>query len=683
MSDLVSILDGNSFVVSDRNGDIVPSVRFPTGVFSFDTRFISAWILSVNGERLNPLSTDDVQYYEARFFLVPGEPTHYVDAKLSVIRHRSIGGSFDERLTVFNHDGRAMDILVRLDIAGDFADLFEIKNSELDKRGRITTEIADNELRMIYQRDRFRRMAVISTSVPPTEIDESGLAWKFRLDPRDQWVTDLRVETVVQAAPGYPTEVSIQRHARQTRARKQQELQDWLAAAPRLVCENASLRGAYERGLVDLAALQYIPLITAGQSLPAAGLPWFMTMFGRDSIITCLQSLPFLPGMAATTLRALALAQGGKLDDFRDEEPGKIIHEVRYGETAAFEEQPHTAYFGAADSTPLFLILLDEYERWSGDADLVRELEHDARRALAWIDGYGNLLGDGYVWYQPRNTETGLVNQCWKDSPDAISYRDGRIPGLPRATCEIQGYAYDAKIRTARLARTCWNDPAFAQRLEAEAAALKERFNRDYWVERGEYYALALDRDGGQVDALSSNMGHLLWSGIVAPDRAARVVEHLVGPRLYSGWGVRTLASDQGRYNPVGYHVGTVWPFDNSLIAWGMWRYGFRREAGLIASSIIAAAPFFEHRLPEAFAGYDRSVTVHPVQYPTACSPQAWSAATPMLLLRAVLGLEPVGDRLFIDPALPDEIGRVELLDIPGRWGAMDAFGRPEVSRKR
>jgi glycogen debranching enzyme len=302
-------------------------------------------------------------------------------------------------------------------------------------------------------------------------------------------------------------------------------------------------------------------------------------------------------------------------------------------------------------------------------------LEFEARAALRWIDEWGDLQGNGYVSYR-RRRDTGLENQCWKDSWDSISYHDGRLPGFPRATCELQGYAYDAKIRGARLARTVWGDPELARRLESEAADLKKRFNRDFWVERGRYFAVALDEDGARVDTLTSNVGHLLWSGIVDGARAKWIVRHLVGPRLFSGWGVRTLAEGEARYNPIGYHTGTVWPFDNSIIAWGLRRYGYKAEAARIAAGILDAAKYFDGRLPEAFGGYDRARTMHPVRYPTACTPQAWSTGAPLLLLRTMLGLEPVGDQLVVDPALPARIGRLELLDIPGRWGRIDAFGR-------
>jgi glycogen debranching enzyme len=667
MSDgLVNILDGNTFVVSDSAGDIEASLTDPTGLFAFDTRFLSKWVLTINGQRMNALSVDDLQYFEARFFLVPGTGTVYVDAKLSVIRRRAVANGFEETLTILNHDEKPVELTVRVEAASDFADLFEVKDA-LKKKGTYSTRVKNGILELGYQRDRFRRTTTVSAT-SRAKVDENGLTFKIRVQPHGEWSTDLSVAAVEASA------------VHRTKANMQRDLEHWLAEAPRLECDWEPLREAYRRSLVDLAALRFSPPVAGGDSLPAAGLPWFMTAFGRDSIFTSLQALPFKPELAATTLTALGEWQGTRLDDFRDEDPGRILHEARYGEMSAFEERPHTPYYGAADATQLYVILLDEYERWTGDRKLVRDLELEAKAALNWIDEYADLVGNGYVWYQRRNEETGLENQCWKDSWDSISYQDGRLPRFPRATCELQGYAYDAKMRGARLARLVWKDRELADKLERDAADLKRRFNRDYWVENGEYFALALDTEGRQVDALTSNIGHLLWSGIVDKSKAKSVAAHLVGPRLFSGWGVRTLAEGEGRYNPIGYHVGTVWPFDNSFIAWGLRRYGFKEEAAEIASGILDAAEFFDGRLPEAFGGYGREVTKYPVQYPTACSPQAWSTGTPLLFLRTMLGLEPLGDHLVVDPALPSGIGRLELLDIPGRWGRIDAFGRGLVS---
>jgi glycogen debranching enzyme len=674
---VVKILDGNTFVVSDRSGDIEASASDPTGLFSFDTRFLSKWILTVDGHRLNALSTDDLNYFEAHFFLVPGTGTVYVDSKLSVIRERAVGNGFHEKLKLLNHDEQPVDLTVRVDAASDFADLFEVKDA-LEKQGTYTRSIEDGELVLTYARDTFARATRISSSAP-AQIDQDGLTFHVQLAPNGEWSTDLDVVTALRAFGEVHRRTKYGGNGGVEKARTEADVEHWLETAPQVECDWDPLKATYRQSLVDLAALRFSPPVARGMSLPAAGLPWFMTMFGRDSIFTSLQALPFKPELAATTLRALGDWQGSRSDDFRDEDPGRILHEMRYGELPAFEERPHSPYFGTADATPLYVVLLDEYERWTGDAALVRELEYEARSALNWIDEYGDLMGNGYLSYQRRNEETGLENQCWKDSWDSISFHDGRLPGFPRATCELQGYAYDAKVRGARLARLIWHDDEFAEQLESDAIDLKHRFDRDFWVDDGEYFALALDEEGAQVDALSSNNGHLLWSGIVEESKAAAVVGHLMGPRLFSGWGVRTLAEGEARYNPIGYHVGTVWPFDNSFIAWGLRRYGFKGEAARIAAGILDAADYFQGRLPEAFGGYERSITRYPVEYPTACSPQAWSTGTPLLLLRTMLGLEPVGEHLVVDPALAVGIGHLELLDIPGRWGRIDAFGRGRV----
>lgn len=670
----VRILDGNTFVVSDEHGDIEASLSDPSGLFASDTRFLSRWVMTVNGQRLNALSTDDLAYYETRFFLVPGTGTVYVDSKLSVIRVRAVAEGFHEQVTILNHDIQPVRLTVRLEAGCDFADLFEVKDA-LEKKGKYYTQVLRDRLVLGYERETFRRQTVI-TATERARFDEHGLTFDVTIPAHTGWTTDLEVMPNLVGEGGKDLRPLGEKRRKDMR----EDLHKWLTAAPKLVCESDALRATYRRSLVDLAALRFSPLTSGGRALPAAGLPWFMTMFGRDSIFTSLQALPFAPQLANTTLRELGARQGSRIDDFRDEDPGRILHEMRYGELTAFEERPHSPYFGTADATPLFVVLLDEYERWTGDAKLVRQLEHEARQAIAWIDEYADLLGTGYLAYQRRNTLTGLENQCWKDSWDSISYHDGRLPGFPRATCELQGYAYDAKVRAARLARLVWKDLAYAERLESEAQQLKRRFNHDFWVEDGQYFALALDPDGNQVDALTSNIGHLLWSGIADRPKAKAIARHLLGPQLFSGWGVRTLAEGEGRYNPIGYHVGTVWPFDNSIIAWGLRRYGFKEHAARIAAGILAAAEYFDGCLPEAFGGYHRDVTKYPVQYPTACSPQAWSTGAPLLLLRTMLGLEPTGDHLVVDPALPAELGRIELLDIPGRWGRIDAFGRGRVS---
>jgi glycogen debranching enzyme len=670
----VKVLDGNTFVVSDESGDIEATPTDPTGLFAFDTRFLSTWVLTVDGTRLSPLSVDDLEYYETRFFCVPGSAAVYVDTKLSVGRHRTLHNGFLENVVITNHSKDPVDLRVRVEAGSDFADVFDVKNNT-PKKGTHLTQVEDGQLVLGYQRETFYRETVIRAD-QPAQIDEHGLTFQVRIQPQQPWTTRLDVTPSVRRR-GKRVPFVFGSRAGRTSHDMEAELKQWHAQAPKLRSDWEPLKEIYQRSLTDLAALRFSPEVAGAASMPAAGLPWFMSMFGRDAMVTSLQAIAFVPQLTATTIRVLARWQGSVIDDFRDEDPGRILHEMRYGESAAFQEQPHSPYYGAADTTALFVIMLDEYELWSGDAALVRQFEHAARAALNWIDEYADLMGNGYISYRRRNTDTGLENQCWKDSWDSISFHDGRMPGFPRATCELQSWAYAAKQRGARLARGFWNDPDYADRLEREAEDLKARFNRDFWIADRQYYALALaGPDGDQVDALASNIGLLLWSGIVDEDKAAAVAGHLMSPEMFSGWGVRTLATTEARYNPVGYHVGTVWPFDNATIARGLRRYGFHQEAARIATGILDAAPYFDGRLPEAFAGYPREETRYPVQYPTACSPQAWSSSAPLSLLRTLLGLDPSGDHLIVNPALPEHIGHIELLDIPGPWGRMDAYGR-------
>jgi glycogen debranching enzyme len=676
--DTVSILDGNQFVVSDARGDIEQSPTDTLGLFRDDTRFLSRWVLTINGLRPNLLSIDDLAYYRVSFFLALATGTIYLDSRLSVERLRSVGDGFHEELILVNHDKQPVELTVRLEAAADFADLFQVKDNDPNKKGRLYRRVENGCLTLGYRRGTFQRETVI-TSSSPAQVSEDGLVYQIAIPPHGRWRTCIDVaaiSNIAQRRNGVGArEPKYQDGGTESRPELEASIREWISAAPKLVSTSRPLERTYQRSLVDLAALRFHARVIPGV-LPAAGLPWFMAIFGRDSLITSLQALPFVPALASTTLRALALIQARVFDPFRDEEPGKILHELRLGELTAFEERPHSPYYGSADSTMLFLILLDEYERWSGDRALVASLEPEARAAIDWIDRWGDRDGDGFVEYERRNSETGLENQCWKDSWDSIAFADGTVASTPRATCELQGYVYDAKIRTARLARLVWGDPAWADRLEREAEELNQHFNEAFWIPERGFFALALDGQKRKVDSLTSNIGHLLWSGIADRDKAQSCVRHLMSDALFSGWGVRTMAVGEGSFNPLGYHVGTVWPHDTSIVAWGLWRYGYRTEAAQLAVGILEAAELFHHRLPEAFAGYARAATKYPVEYPTACSPQAWATGAPLLLLRIVLGLDPLGDHLIIDPALPEAFGELQLLDIPGRWGRMDAFGR-------
>jgi glycogen debranching enzyme len=388
-------------------------------------------------------------------------------------------------------------------------------------------------------------------------------------------------------------------------------------------------------------------------SLPAAGMPWFMTVFGRDTIITCLQTLLFGPDLARTALDVLASLQAKDDNPAIDAEPGKIVHEIRTGKAA---KHWFAAYYGTVDATPLYLVLLSEVWRWTGDAPLVRRLREPAMLALRWIDEWGDRDGDGFVEYVKRSPN-GLDNHSWKDSGDSQLFSDGRMAEPPIAPAEVQGYVYDAKQRMAELARAVWRDRALADRLEHDANELRDRFNDAFWVDaRGGYFALALDRDKNKVDSVTSNMGHLLWSGIVKPDRVDGVVDALMSDPLWSGWGVRTMSQEDAGYNPLSYHNGTVWPHDNSLIASGLARYNRWPEAQRIVQRMLNAARHFGYQLPEVFAGLRREETSFPIAYPTAARPQAWAAGAPVLLLQTLLGLQPDPRRHALMTVAPQEL---------------------------
>jgi glycogen debranching enzyme len=634
----LSVLDGSTFVVGDRLGDVRGEAGREHGFYCEDTRFLSRWVLHAGEAPLELLGLDQGAHFAAQFFLTPRVGPDE-EAPCSIMRRRLIDHVWMEEISVTNHRHESSEVRVVLEVDADFADLFEVKDGAVAER-EVSCRHDDRTLTFLYERAGFRRSVTISAS-SSAAVTREGFAYPLRLAPGERWSTTFTV-TPHAAQPGA---AFAQREPRGTLAQlsasKSAELEEWLARAPLLQTQDTALAHTYRASLSDLAALRLHPDLLEGATLPAAGLPWFMALFGRDSLITSFQALPYLPELAATTLRVLAARQAQGRDDFHEQEPGKILHELRFGELTARGERPHSPYFGTADATPLFLVLLDEYHRWSGDDELIHTLEPHARAALAWIEDSGDADGDGYVEYACRNPATGLANQCWKDSWNAIQFADGTLARGPIATCEIQGYVYDARRRSARLARAVWGDEALAGRLERQAADLRECFQRDFWMPERGCHALALDGETRQVDSLTSNIGHLLWSGLLDEGEAATTAERLLDEQLYSGWGVRTLGTREAGYNPLGYHTGTVWPHENSLIAAGLARYGHNEAASTIAVAMLRAAPYFEHRLPEVFAGYPESVTSVPVAFPTASRPQAWAAGTPLLLLSTLLDLHP------------------------------------------
>ena len=677
--DEIQVLEGSTFLLSDASGDI--NEKTIQGLFDGDTRHVSRYVLTLNGERPQLLSSRQVDYFSAAFFLTNPEIQGLPIQTVSVHRIRFIGQGLHEDVSVHNHLPQPVTCTIRLSFGVDFADLFEVGDREVSKEGTLRRDHDPEKdwlLKFHYQHDSFEAATVVSFSQQP-RFEKDDAVFGLNLQPHGKWETCVEVsmhrgEIDLKPVHGHGAFGETEREASQVVAK-------WREEIPDLEADWDLLRHVNQRSVVDLAALRLVAEVEGNEySLPAAGLPWFMTLFGRDTLIVSYQALLVGPELAAGALRALADYQGKEMDDFQDEEPGKILHEIRYGELTALGRTPHRPYYGSADSTPLFLVLLSEYWRLTGDDALVRELEPAARSALRWMDDFGDLDGDGYVEYRTRSSR-GLRNQGWKDSEDSVLFADGTPAEPPIALCEVQGYAFDAKVRMSDVAQTVWGDEELAERLRRDAAALADRFDRDFWIEERGHYALALDGDKRQVDSLTSNTGHLLWSGIVPEKRARKVVERLFSEAMWTGWGVRTMSAEEGGYNPIAYHTGTVWPHDNSLISAGLARYGFWDEANRIAAAMFEAAEFTSYRLPEVFAGYPRGESRFPVRYPTASNPQAWATAAPFLWLRVLLGLDARDGRLVADPHIPEDHGEIRYRGIHAFGGRFDVFARGTEGR--
>jgi glycogen debranching enzyme len=668
--DSIAILEGRTFMFSDSVGDVPP--RSTGGFVHEDTRFLSRWELTIDGRPLSLLKSGTVDYYSAAFFVtnpeLPGLPANCLAGR----RLRFVGSGVLEQIELANSSVDPVRFELRLGCGTDFADLFEIRSVVRDRGVHTITKHGRRLLQFGYEVPGF--LAETTVKVERSEILDSAaerragkvsphiegeeVVWEIELPPRHVFVTVLNVSLRLNYGVLEPV------HERFGEPQEPVEgpLTAWLARVPHFESESVLLKNVFDQAVVDLAALRITgELLGEAYVLPAAGLPWFMTLFGRDTLITALQTLWVGPELSRGALHLLGALQGIRVDDFRDEEPGKILHEVRSGELTLLGERPHSPYYGTADATPLWLILLSEYWRSTGEDAFVVARWTNVLAALDWIDHYGDRDGDGYVEYATRSAE-GLGNQCWKDSWDGVQFADGTIPHLPIATCEIQGYVYDAKLRVAELARALMGDEELAARLEREAAGLRSRLNRDFWSdERGGYYVVGLDGDKRPIDSMTSNMGHLLWSGIVPAERARKVADQLLSDRMFSGWGVRTLSRDDGGFNPIGYHAGTIWPHDNAIIALGLAGYGFSEEANRVVLSQLEAASYTGFRFPEVFAGFERSVSRFPVPFPTACSPQAWATGAPFVFVKTMLGFTARGGEIHLQPHVPEEIGRISI----------------------
>jgi glycogen debranching enzyme len=653
---MLRILEGSTFCICDDSGDVGGET---SGFFAQDTRFLSKLKLTINGERPRLLTSAKVEYFSAAFYLRNPLAGGLRPDTLSLARRRFIGEGMQDRVIVRNETNEPVSFELGLELGNDFADIMTVKahDSEFGNPNPdpLPPPVApryddeNNQFVLTDPENAARTQVILSQR---GESKDGAVTYAIELGPRETWELQLDIVPLVDGQEISPR--LIERRFGDELVHVRDSLAAWQLRIPQLRAEWDDLQHAFAQSVSDLASLRIRSNSGVGLGrLPAAGCPWFMTVFGRDTIITCLQTLLFGPELARGALEVLAQLQAREDDATIDAEPGKIVHEVRTGKAA---KKWFATYYGTIDATPLYLVLLSEVWRWTGDMALVRSLKEPALRALEWIDEHGDRDGDGFVEYE-RRTPRGLENQSWKDSYDSQRFTDGRFAKTPIAPCEVQGYVYDAKSRMSELARDVWRDRELCERLEREAAELRERFDEAYWVdEGGGYYALALDREKNAVDSRCSNMGHLLWSGIVPPNRVDAIVDALMGDALWSGWGVRTMSEQDAAYNPLSYHNGTVWPHDNSLIAWGLARYRRWPEAQRIAQRLLNAAAHFNYQLPEVFAGLRRSETTFPIAYPTAAQPQAWAAGAPVLLLQILLGLQPNVPRQRLETLAPPEL---------------------------
>ncbi len=645
------VRDGMFAVVGADGGITGSHGASPDGLFLRDARHLSLWSLTIGGAApgvLVPSAGED----SARCVLTPpgtrDEPPAY-----TVFREQAlVPGGLTERLLVVSNRSETTTARVALSVDCDFADQFELRSDgrRYGKDGaRRTALLRSDGVDFGYARgDWLSRTTVSAEPSPsaagPVEAQETAhrLEWQLELPAHGTAELLLTVTAHPHGTPAAPAPAVVPAQAAADRAAG---IAGFVGDEPLPMPADApaGLAAACARGLSDLAALRVPAVGPDGEDLtvPGAGVPWFLTLFGRDSLLTSLFALPYRPELAAGTLGALAATQGSQYDAYSGEQPGRIVHEIRHGELAHFRQVPYGRYYGSVDATPLFLVLLESYTRTTGDHALASGLETQARAAVAWVFRDGGLDGGGYLVYTP-DTE-GLVNQNWKDSAGAICFLDGAQAEGPIAVAEAQGYAYDALVRTARLARTVWDDTGWADELDTAAAALRDRFLRDFWMPGPGFPALALDGRGRQVDSLASDAGHLLWSGILDREHAHTVGRRLLEPDFFSGWAIRTLASGQPGYHPLSYHRGSCWPHDNAVIVLGLVRCGLVDEARTVARGLLGAAAHHGDRLPEVMAGYDRTDHPRPVPYPHSCSPQAWAAATPLAVLTA-LGKDPLDD---------------------------------------
>jgi glycogen debranching enzyme len=653
-----------AFFLSDRFGDIPEDNQAALGLYVRDTRFLSRLELTL--DELHPVllhSSTERSYWQVvqlAFPILVMHPSGFEHQEnISVSRSRILSDSLLEQIEISNYGSSPRSVRLAVTFDVDFLDLFEVRGwlrTRAQPGQSQPPEVGKNLVAFGHRgADGVVRATTIRFSPAPDELNANRAVFKLDLGDGEEAAVTMEITPVVGSTQ--PT----RRGLPEARQHLEQEYTQWRKRCTRFRTSNHQLSRYLDRAILDLRML----LSGDGQTDPTidAGIPWFCALFGRDSLITAYQCLGLNPDLAWAVLRVLAARQGTQEDDWREEEPGKILHVLRLGELAGAGEIP-TPYYGSVDATPLWLMLLAYAYSWTGDLEAVRALWPNALAALEWIDRYGDLDGDGYVEYRRRSPK-GLDNQGWKDSWNGVVHPDGALARGPIAMVEVQGYVYQAKSLLSRVAAGL-GESDVSDRLAREATELKERFNRDFWMESEGFFALALDGDKRLVPTITSNPGHCLWSRIVDEDKALRVAQRLLSPALSSGWGIRTLAAKQPVFDPLGYHTGTIWPHDNALIAEGLKIYGFDEESmNVIDQLSLAGADFPLARYPELFCGFSRDDVPVPVEYPVACRPQAWSSGAPLLMLRSYGGMmadAPAGKLYIVRPRLPAWLERIDIM---------------------
>ncbi|HZY75040.1 MAG TPA: glycogen debranching N-terminal domain-containing protein [Jatrophihabitantaceae bacterium] len=645
----MTLVEGSTFCVGDATGDIHAGRAH--GLFVRDTRVLSDLRLTIDDVTPSPLTVLHSDPFAATHIarLAPGSGQPE-SRTLLVVRRRYVGNGMREDISVRNLALRAVQCHVRLAVAADFADLFEVKEGRAQPAPDVRSVPGESELRLARRRG-SRTLGVTVSTAGRAQLSTDSLTWIVSLPPHGEWTTSVEVVPEVDGTPlplRHPRGSSVE-HTGPAR-----RLRAWRARSPEVDTADPGLAAVLARSVEDLGALRIYDPQHPERAVVAAGAPWFMALFGRDSLLTSWMLLPLDASLAVGTMQTLAEHQGARVDAASEEEPGRILHEIRFGPSSDFALGGRTVYYGTADATPLFVMLLGELQRWGSDPDAVAALLPHADRALEWIENYGDADGDGFVEYR-RKTPAGLANQGWKDSWDGITFADGRVAEAPIALAEVQAYCYAAFRARAHFAANSGDQEGQRHWLD-RAATLKRTFNESFWLPDRGWFALGLDADKRPIDALTSNIGHCLWTGIVDADKAASVADRLLSPAMFTGWGIRTLASNMAAYNPISYHNGSVWPHDNALCAAGLMRYGFVQQAQRVITGLLDAAAHFNHRLPELFCGFGADEFAAPVTYPTSCSPQAWAAATPFSLLRSLLRFDPElpAHELWCAPAVPE-----------------------------